>query len=155
MAVAMQCPHCGFRLKIDDDFDAHGLSCPMCLGTLAAGPTAGPQRGPRPQRPHTADDDYRRDRKGMGCGMMGLATLGLIGALITSSGAGLFGPGALATLALIAVGVLTCFHDQAWARVTRKALTVILAIGGALVLIPLAFVVFAFVACLAGGFRMH
>jgi hypothetical protein len=152
------CRFCGHRLQVRAGVALAGLSCPVCLGRLAPEEPAVSVPGPSPAPIPIPDADVRADQKRMGCGLIGLAVLGGLGALWWGLVAATEGrePGVLAlvAVAILAIIVLPLAGDQPWARVTRRVLVWLFALGGVLILLAVAFVLFVFVSCLVTGGRM-
>jgi hypothetical protein len=156
------CRFCGQRLRVRDGVALAGLTCPTCLGQLTPDAPAAPSPQPPFQPALVPDADVRADQRRMGCGLIGLAILGGLGALSWGWGA-LIGlaHGELEALivlaplavALLAIIVLPLAGDRPWARVTRRVLIRLFALGGLLILIAMAFVLFVFVSCLMGAYH--
>jgi ribosomal protein S27AE len=58
----MKCPHCGWKRKMEIDFDMHGSTIPMGIGD------AGDARAERPEIDDDAGGVWRRVRPCSNCG---------------------------------------------------------------------------------------
>ena len=80
MSQRVSCPHCASALLVPETVRASWLTCPRCLHGMPNPALPESMRGASFERALAVDAEARSDFRGLGCGIVALLTLLIVGA---------------------------------------------------------------------------